>query len=269
GSGSTMGIVVPNTSFSMSTEAYLPSASVRQRVSPMLKYEWDESQSDFLIRLFLSGGPPRNVLFDTTRVLQCHVFGDGSRNKFRFAVDDSTKDRAAFHEVSEWVTINWYGWRLLEWQLSDPNSVGVWIGDGVLNGPSLRFDSFQLTHDAGDAVSGKIFFDNLRLVKKSTTPVSVADNKSYIPKKVQLYQNYPNPFNPTTNIAFDLAENGLVVLKIFDTLGREVATLVHEQMPPGNYIIPFDASGLASGVYFYRLTVNNQRTMSKRMLLMK
>ena len=267
-SGSTEGIVVPNTSFEMSQDAYLPASIVRQRISPVLNYEWDESASKHLIRLFLSGGPPREILFDTTHVIQCYVFGDGSNNKFRFAVDDSTKDQAAFHEVSQWVTINWQGWRLLEWQLSDPNGVGIWIGDGVLDGPSLRFDSFQFTHEPGDAVTGSIFFDNLRLVKKSSTPVSVASNNEQIPNKFQLFQNYPNPFNPTTTITFDISEDGLVKLTVYDMLGREVKTLMERPIKAGHYKVPFDASGLASGVYFYRLTLNN-RKISKRMLLMK
>ncbi|MEA3431601.1 MAG: Ig-like domain-containing protein, partial [candidate division WOR-3 bacterium] len=163
-SGSTQGVVIPNTEWGYTSAIYLPATSPRK--SAYLRYEWDITASEWLLREYLAGGPPRAVIFDTTYILQCYIYGDGSNNKFRFCLDDSTMDQAAFHEVSQWITLNWYGWRLVEWKLNDPNSVGEWIGDGTLN-PPLRFDSFQLTHEIGDSVRGEIYFDELRLVKKS------------------------------------------------------------------------------------------------------
>jgi hypothetical protein len=74
------------------------------------------------------------------------------------------------------------------------------------------------------------------------------------PIVVSLYQNYPNPFNPRTSIGYRIQEEGFVSLKVYDLLGREVATLVNEEMRPGRYEQTFDASGLGSGVYFYRLS---------------
>lgn len=267
-SGSTEGIVVPNTSFEMSTDAYLPALHVRQRISPSLKYEWDESAANHLIRVYLADGDPREVLFDTSYVLQCYVFSDGSNNEFRFAVDDNVPVSAAEnHEVSQWVTLNWLGWRIIEWPLNDPNSVGIWIGDGALEG-TLRFDSFQLTHQGGDAASGQIFFDNLRLVKKTTTPVHVAATDPGVPDRFQLLQNYPNPFNPSTTIVFHLPEAGEVELTVYDILGRTVEKLVQGRLPAGRHTVRFDGGELASGVYIYRLTMG-ERTRSRRMLLVK
>ncbi|MDZ7288577.1 MAG: family 10 glycosylhydrolase [candidate division KSB1 bacterium] len=266
-SGSTVGIVVPNTIFGTSAEAFLPVVPGVQRRTPFLSYEWDETQSAFLIREYLYTGPPREVLFTTDYTLQCYVFGDGSNNQFRFCVDDSTKDQAAFHEVSKWITLDWYGWRLVEWKLSDPNSVGQWIGDGVLNGPSLRFDSFQLTHTKGAAVRGKIFLDNLRLVKKSTEPVGVAERRQALLEQFALYQNYPNPFNPITKIAFDLPAAGLVQLVIYDFLGREVMTLLNAQKAAGRHEVQLDASALPSGLYYYRLNFAGQSLTRKLMVL--
>lgn len=86
-----------------------------------------------------------------------------------------------------------------------------------------------------------------------------------------LKQNYPNPFNPSTRIPFSVQFPGFTSLKVYDVLGREVATLVNENLQPGTYEVVFDASrhvGMPSGVYFYRLTVGNL-TVTKRMGLIK
>ena len=77
------------------------------------------------------------------------------------------------------------------------------------------------------------------------------------PDKFQLLQNYPNPFNPATNIELRIANREFVTLKIFDMLGREVASLVNEQREAGTYTVRWDASGVPSGFYFYRLTVGD------------
>jgi hypothetical protein len=84
--------------------------------------------------------------------------------------------------------------------------------------------------------------------------VAVRDPVNAEPHEFALHQNYPNPFNPSTNIGFRIVDFGSVSLKVFDVLGAEIATLVNEEMKPGNYERVFDASGLASGVYLYRLT---------------
>jgi len=98
--------------------------------------------------------------------------------------------------------------------------------------------------------------------------VSVNENNLILPSKFYVYQNYPNPFNPETNIQFDLPKEGLVTLKVYDILGREVKNLVNEFKQAGSYIVSFDASSLSSGVYFYRLDVNGFSD-AKRMILIK
>jgi hypothetical protein len=92
-----------------------------------------------------------------------------------------------------------------------------------------------------------------------------------IPSKYTLYQNYPNPFNPQTTIEFDLPEQSFVTLKVYDMLGREVATLAeNQQFAEGNHDITFDASALSSGVYFYRVLINDgEHQFFKKMLLVK
>jgi serine protease len=89
-----------------------------------------------------------------------------------------------------------------------------------------------------------------------------------IPLAFALEQNYPNPFNPTTHLQFSIADFQFVTLKIYDVLGRDVATLVNEQKSPGTYIVNFDGSSFASGVYFYRLRAGSF-VSTKRMVLLK
>ena len=91
---------------------------------------------------------------------------------------------------------------------------------------------------------------------------------STTPDNYSLGQNYPNPFNPTTNINFSIPKSGLVTMKVFDILGKEVATLVNGNFNAGSYTVDFNASNYSSGVYFYRLDVNGF-TEVKRMMLVK
>lgn len=120
---------------------------------------------------------------------------------------------------------------------------------------------------SGETYSGSLFFDNMRLRYPSDVMVSIEEENS-IPTKIALEQNYPNPFNPTTEITFRLAERGFTSLKVFDMLGREVSTLVNENLVSGSHSINFDASNLASGVYIYSLT-SQENTITKRMTLIK
>ena len=83
-----------------------------------------------------------------------------------------------------------------------------------------------------------------------------------------LVQNYPNPFNPITRIEYSIPHYSLVMLKVYDILGREIATLVNEEKPSGNYDVEFDGSNLSSGIYFYKLQTGNY-TSVKKMILMK
>ncbi|MEK9136656.1 MAG: T9SS type A sorting domain-containing protein, partial [Bacteroidota bacterium] len=101
--------------------------------------------------------------------------------------------------------------------------------------------------------------------KATLTGVS---EESGIPTGFKLSQNFPNPFNPATKIDYTIAKAGLVTIKVFDVLGREVATLLNEDLQPGNYQVTFDGKGLASGIYMYKMTANGY-TATKRMMLVK
>jgi hypothetical protein len=94
-------------------------------------------------------------------------------------------------------------------------------------------------------------------------------NTIFIPQVFRLSQNYPNPFNPITKISYDIPQNSIVKLTIYDILGREVIKLVNNEFKqPGRYVVEFNATNLASGVYFYRVEANDF-TDSKKMVLVK
>jgi hypothetical protein len=100
-----------------------------------------------------------------------------------------------------------------------------------------------------------IQLDNVSLEKSKLTIKNYRGES--IPAEYVLEQNYPNPFNPSTTIKFQLPQSGNVTLKIYDILGREVTTLVDEFKTEGRYEVNFNASSLASGVYIYRIMVND------------
>ncbi|MFQ5650689.1 MAG: T9SS type A sorting domain-containing protein [bacterium] len=130
------------------------------------------------------------------------------------------------------------------------------LGSG---GETASDSRFRIVGTVGQPVIGAVsnsanihqagfWYDAIELV----TSVDQVPSET-IPTEFQLAQNYPNPFNPTTTIEFALPGPSQVTLELFDLLGRKVALLVDEALPPGEFKVLFDASGLASGVYLYRL----------------
>jgi len=96
---------------------------------------------------------------------------------------------------------------------------------------------------------------------------SVFDNNSNLPSDNCLYSAYPNPFNPTTEISFDIVNTQDVKLTVFNTLGQEVTCLVNRQLQAGKHQVSFNANGLTSGVYFYRLEAGNYSAIKKMILM--
>ncbi len=106
----------------------------------------------------------------------------------------------------------------------------------------------------------------VQMFTRTATSVEPVDNT--VPTRYQLAQNYPNPFNPSTVIEFSLPKAGMTVLKVYNLLGQEVATLVNEELGAGTYKTSFNATHLSSGTYIYTLTSADQ-VISKKMLLVK
>jgi len=100
------------------------------------------------------------------------------------------------------------------------------------------------------------------------SPTAVEEISTRIPSSFALEQNYPNPFNPSTTIQFALAKRSHVTLKLFDIRGREVSTLLDETLAPGSHKVVFEAKGLSSGVYFYRIAAG-EFVETKKLALLK
>lgn len=118
----------------------------------------------------------------------------------------------------------------------------------------------------GETYSGSINIDNLRIeYPANVTSVEEPEN---IPSGFYLKQNFPNPFNPSTTIEFNVSETAFITLKIYDALGREVETLISDEVSPGLHSVKWNAGTAASGVYFYQIVKDGIR-ITKKMLMLK
>ncbi len=264
-SGSTTGIVTEQTS--RTAETTLTNPITGSTGSMKLAYGWIPNAGSWLIRQYLPPTPTgNNPRFTSSGLLETYVFGDASGNLFRFMVRDAN----GHLEGSPWTTIDWLGWKRVQWDMRSGQAV-AWVGgaNGVLDG-TLYTDSFQMTYGFNGASSGDIYIDDYRFVSitSETTSIETKDDGRGTMDEFALLQNYPNPFNPSTQIRFSLLTTHHARLTVYDILGREVAVLVDGMMQAGTHQTTFDGSNLSSGVYLVRLQAGDQvRTM--RMLLMK
>ncbi len=150
----------------------------------------------------------------------------------------------------------------------------LWIYASFNNGASFSPFSEGLSEVASVEViaSNEIFIfagTNYQGVWRRLRPGVVnIDDELNAPHSFYLSQNYPNPFNPTTKISFTIPRTGFVTLKVYDVLGNEVATLVSEEKPSGEYEVEFSGNGLTSGIYFYQIKSENF-IETKKMILLK
>jgi len=174
----------------------------------------------------------------------------------------------------------------------DPGPIGEWnlYAFDITLGGSLAgqdvFVGFKHDHQNGGPSgngSNWVSLDHVILANGGLPPVGIANNDADKPDGFVLKQNYPNPFNPSTNLGFRIPQwgrsdfpkgaSGFVSLEVFDVTGRKIATLVHKELAPGEYVVQWDGrdnSGhqVAGGIYLYRLQVGNQ-VQTKKMLLLK
>ncbi len=156
------------------------------------------------------------------------------------------------------------------WEIYYPKTLSVLYFDTL---PVVVFEpELEMLPDGRIISMGGYTFDGM-VVENSNqslmyTPrvTSVTDEHSLV-TDYSLRQNHPNPFNPLTTIKYQISQNGFVTLKVYDILGKEIATLVNEEKPSGRYEVSFNASSFVSGVYLYRLNVNDYVDVKKMILL--
>ena len=266
-SGSTSGIIADSTGISVNNE--IVNLLTNSNSSMQLDYGWDTTAGTWLLREYLSGGSPREVYFDDSYILQAYIFGDGSGNQFRFAVDDNLPlTGAEYHEVSPWYIIDWIGWRMISWNMTH-DGTGTWIGDGDLDG-EMRFDSFQMTYSPGNSQYGTLLIDDLRIVQQTAL---YNDDRLVYPQEFKLFPNYPNPFNPQTRINYQLPKTDHVKLIITDIRGRQIIELKDLREGAGVPSIIWNGKDrfgqpVSAGVYFALLKAGN-KTSTRKMLLVK
>lgn len=149
--------------------------------------------------------------------------------------------------------------------LSIDNAEGVTLSqetviNGVLRLVSGVFDN-TIPFTLGE--TGSISYEGGSLL----IPVGIAEQPNVLPKKFALYQNYPNPFNPATTIRYDVPRPAQVTVKVYDVTGREVAELVNARVGAGAYEVVWNATGYASGVYYYRIHAGDYVSVRKLILM--
>lgn len=170
-----------------------------------------------------------------------------------------------------WQTASEENNRGFEIYRSIKNGKTEWYNIGFVNGSGTKHTPTNYTYTDSKLQAGKYYYRLKQLDYNGNMQYYELNNIVEIkpPNKFELSQNYPNPFNPTTRINFTLSYDTKVSLKIYDVSGREVSTLINNKNLSANYYsVEFNASNLASGVYFYRL-VTNEFTSVKKMVVIK
>lgn len=176
------------------------------------------------------------------------VFGDNSGNELDFIFGSSPEKIVSID------TIDWYGYKYVGmWRSTSDASTALFRGFAVKRLQSALLDS------------STIYVDDIQVNGKVTGIVRASDD---LPTSFRLFQNYPNPFNPTTTITYQLPRSSHVVLRIYDSLGRHVSTLVNRDQSAGTYTVGLNASRLSSGLYFYRITAGSF-TATKKMVVIE
>jgi len=224
-----------------------------------------------------------------TSAVQGSVVNTGGFNMFPSLMSEATTGKgftisqryAAVHGYYQFVPVG--GDFLMVSYLAEKAGAGVGAGSFVETQPQAVYKEFvanilypgpdvpdegtitvTINHAGGFPNVGSTFIiDDLSF--GPATGVTAAPDGA--PTSFRLEQNYPNPFNPTTNIVYDVPSQSRVTLTVLDVLGRELAVLVDQVQSPGRYKAIFDASGLASGVYFYRLASGSFVQVHRMMLL--
>ena len=192
--GQTLGIIPELTNRTHNTNVV--NHSVGSTGSMKLSYGWDMDYTGLpYIRQYLPPTAPQNsIRFNIDDVLQVYVFGDGSHNEFRMVIRDGANQL----EAHQWITINWIGWKLISWDLSNDPVYGWVNGNGVLDGSNFYMDGFHLRYADGAATAGALYFDHLHFVKREEVqyPTELFENW-------ELYEDFTTNLFPWITIDVD------------------------------------------------------------------
>jgi len=215
------------------------------------------------------------VLWDTLGVPICsrkwkrsppQMINDANGGAIMSWHDDRTSDTASYPENLNDI----YAQRV------DTSGNILWTTNGVPVSTATNGQSFPkiLPIDGGGAIltwtdyRGGANYDIYAQRLNANGTITDVRTSASLPDKFEIYQNYPNPFNPSTTIQFDIPKASFVTLKVYNVLGQDVMTLVNEDTKIGSYEVEFNASTLASGIYFYRLEAGSF-IETKKLILMK
>jgi len=168
-----------------------------------------------------------------------------------------------------WTTTSYWADPLAGWPIS--NGQFAIILNGSISGMATKWTVNGTFSSTGNETSGTWSFSISGTTSSGNWgpvgPVLAVENDNGFPDRFELEQNYPNPFNPSTTIKYELPKASEVRLSVYDKLGHELSTLVNERREAGVHEVKFDAAGLSSGVYFYRLQAGDFVQLKKLVLL--
>ncbi len=217
-----------------------------------------DSDSVHIYRISYAYGNPYFSVSDNNGEANSWTKKYSSTNNIYISIDDSVSGTLYLADGNKILMSTDYGNTFNDYKTLDSTIVGIYKKPSSdLLYAATKYDIFEINSSS------------IKSIKHLIT--SIDDNGDKVPNEFSLFQNYPNPFNPSTTIKYQIPKAGLVKLKVYDALGREVARLVNEVQSPGNYSVQFGNNsniGLTSGVYFYKLTEGNY-ILTRKMILMK
>ena len=204
-----------------------------------LNYAWVDGYSNPYLRSILSSSSEQNTnRFNVDNILQVYLFGDGSDNQYRFVLKDANNQT----EASKWYIINWIGWKLLSWNLSNDTIIGYSSGNGVLDGSDFYFDGIHMQNDGSGKLKGTVFFDDLRFVSMASTAVN--DTKNDVSVSV-----FPNPVNNILNIK---SKSVIQQIAVYDLAGQIIMLKDYDQKS-----VKLSVGHLPEAIYIVNITTIN------------
>jgi len=240
-SGSTIGTKPDSTTFTI-----VQDKKISGIYSGKISYVFS-ANSGGVVRTFNNAKP--NVGSNPNSKVGLWVWGDKSQNELEYWFYYNTSSNV----IVPLGVIDWIGWKVKYVPLSQVTGTG-----------DKLFHSVVINQTSNGKIRSAVYIDDLQM---DIATGSEENGEGLNPVAFGLSQNYPNPFNPSTFINYQIPVRGTVTIKVFDLLGKEVETLVNEEKEPGIYRTEFNASNLASGMYFCRITAGDFSKIIKMNLL--